>query len=96
MSAFQVEKSENCFVDAQTYAYASPFVMDEAAVAALSPFGEVEIKRNYRRPFYFVRGGGMEIKGVLGDTRFKVSYPDAAWQEKKQAFEHFLDEEINT
>ena len=94
MSAFTVEKTENCFTDAQTYAYASPLKMDETALEAFARFGEMEIKRNYRRPFYFIRGGGMEIKGILNDTRFKVSYPDAAWQEKKNAFEAFLEERI--
>ena len=74
MSAFTVEKTENCFTDAQTYAYASPLKMDETTLEAFARFGEMEIKRNYRRPFYFIRGGGMEIKGILGDTRFKVSY----------------------
>lgn len=95
MSAFSVEKAENCFANAQTYAYASPMVMDEKSVEAFAPFGAIEIKRNYRRPFYFVRGNGMEIKGVLGDTRFKVSYPDDGWQERKEAFERYLEEKIS-
>ncbi len=94
MSAFTVEKAENCFAGAQTYAYASSKNMEETAVDKLSRFGDIQIKRNYRRPFYFVRGGGMEIKGVLGDTRFKVSYPDAGWQEKKEAFEAFFQKEL--
>ena len=95
MSAFTVEKAENCFANAQTYAYASPIVMDEKNVEAFARFGAIEIKRNYRRPFYFVRGNSMEIKGVLGDTRFKVSYPDDSWQEQKETFERCLEEKIS-
>lgn len=91
MSAFTVEKVENCFANAQTYAYDSPMVMDEKNVEAFASFGAIEIKRNYRRPFYFVRGNGMEIKGVLGDTRFKVSYPDDGWREQKKIFEQTLE-----
>lgn len=91
---FTVEKTENCFADAQTYAYKAPQAITEAVLAlpAFAAWGICEIKRNYRRPFYFIRGNGMEIKGILGDTCFKVSYPEADWQQRKIEFEKALEE----
>lgn len=89
---FTVEKTENCFSDAQTYSYETAAHIEEAVLSRFAAWGNCEIKRNYRRPFYFIRKDGMEIKGLLGDTRFKVSYPEADWESRKAAFENFLED----
>ncbi len=84
-------KVENCFSQAQTYGYVLPFRVDEAFLEALRPLGTFQIKRNYRRPFFFLHlKDGSQVKGMLNDTVVKASYPDERYEAGMQAFEENL------
>lgn len=77
MSDFICEKTENCFSNSQTYLYILGLPIDDAFLDDMSELGELEIKRNFRRPFFFLRlTDGSEIRGMLRDDCFKASFPD--------------------
>ena len=88
MSGFKCEKTENCFSHSQTYFYMLGFKIDDAFLTALAPLGELEVKRNFRRPFFFLRlSDGTEIRGALGDDRMKASFPNTCADESRNSFE---------
>lgn len=77
MKKYEREKAENCFSQSQTYTYALGFKIDDAFLTALAPLGELEVKRNFRRPFFFLKlSDGTQIRGALGDDRMKASFPN--------------------
>lgn len=80
-------KIENCYAHAQTYAYLLPGPVSEALISKLEPLGQLEIKRNFRRPFFFLRlPDGAEIRGALGDDRMKASFPNENAETCRAAF----------
>lgn len=87
MTAFTCEKIENCYAGAQTYAYTLPQPISDQLLQALAPLGELEVKRNFRRPFFFLRlPDGSEIRGALGDDRMKASFPTDTCDTCRAAF----------
>ena len=91
MSTFICEKIENCFSDSETYAYALDDQIDEGFLAFLERYGNLEVKRNFRRPFYILRlPGGTDARGTLGDDRMKASFPNQDLDGAKSRFESML------
>lgn len=91
------EKVDNCFANARTYRYTLPFPTDETFTALLGQWGSVFVKKNLRRPFFRVETDRkVQIKGILGDTAIKVSFPEDSWEEEKTQwelqFQKLLDE----
>lgn len=88
MEQWTCEKIENCFADTQTYAYYLPFPVTEEMLLREQGDGELKIKKNFRRPCYFLDlKNGIRIKGLLEDDIMKVSFPNDSWEMRKQEFE---------
>lgn len=88
MTGFSCKKAENCFSASETYAYALTVPMDEGFIARLEKLGELQVKRNLRRPFFFLDlADGTEAKGVLDDDVMKVSFPANSLERSKAEFE---------
>lgn len=82
------EKIDNCFTNAKTYRYDLPFQTEEAFVEKMGTMGALLIKKNLRRPFFRIETErGIQIKGILGDTGMKVSFPENRWEEEKVRWE---------
>lgn len=91
MSTFICEKTENCFSNSETYAYALDFPIDEGFLAFLDSFGDLEIKRNFRRPFFILHlPDGTQARGAIGDDRIKASFPSQDVEQTKTRFEFIL------
>ena len=85
---YEVKKTENCFVDSQTYEYKLP--LDGQSFAALLSGWEVRENHKYRRPLFTADKDGVNIKGVLKAGVIKVSFPENGWEAEKADFESWL------
>ena len=95
MSNLIWEKVENCFSGSQTYQYILDSSTDDAFLDALSTLGALEVKRNFRRPFFFLRiDDNSEVRGTLGDNRIKASFPNESWESSKLSFEKGLEKAL--
>ena len=86
---YQASKIENCFADSQTYEYLLP-VTGEQMISRLSDW-DLRINRKLRRPTAIAQKEDVIIKFILSGNRYRVSFPDKAWQEEKEKFEKFLE-----
>lgn len=91
MDNWMCEKAENCFINARTYVYFFPFSITEEILEKEKGWGELRIKKNFRRPCYFFDlNNGIRIKGILNDDQAKVSFPEEDWEAAKAGFEEGL------
>lgn len=94
-SKWTCNKVENCFVNAKTYEYILTCSITEEWLSQPAPFGILRIKRNFRRPCYFLdMENGVQMKGNLNENRLKVSYPEPGYERKKAQLEQWLEEWI--
>jgi hypothetical protein len=90
--SFIREKADNCFMNSMTYAYSFDGRVDDALLQKLAEFGTLDVKRNFRRPFFFLRvPDGTVARGTLGDDRIRASFPNATCEDNRAAFEERLD-----
>jgi len=85
---FEVKKSENCFVDSQSYEYRLP--IDGLSFSALLDGWEIKEIHKYRRPIFTADKDGVNAKGILKANIIKVSYPEERWETEKAKFECWL------
>lgn len=86
-------KVENCFVNAKTFEYLFSFPITEEWVVKAADKGMLRIKRNLRRPCYFIEfASGVQIKGNLNEKRIKISYPECGFEIQKNQTEQQLKE----
>lgn len=96
MSAFTCEKTENCFSGSETYTYTLDDKIDEGLLTFLEAHGQLEVKRNFRRPFFILQlPGGTDARGALGDDRLKASFPSQDLAGAKARFETLLSQRGN-
>lgn len=53
MKKIKCRKAENCFANAESYIYTLPADIDDAFLEKLKTLGKLEVKRNFRRPFFY-------------------------------------------
>ena len=76
MRIINVRKVEDCFDGSSVFSYESDVAWDERALDRLRRLGELEYFPHFPRPFFRLIGaGGMQVKGVLGDTTCRVILP---------------------
>ncbi len=88
---FTVQKTENCFADAQTYEYKLPLTGD-ALLRLLDADWSIRINDKLRRPVFIAERQDLRLKGVLAETLVRASFPSAHALEEKAAFEAWLRE----
>ena len=54
MKKIKCRKAENCFANAESYIYTLPADIDDAFLEKLKTLGKLEVKRNFRRPFFMM------------------------------------------
>ncbi|MEW9079927.1 hypothetical protein [Terrisporobacter glycolicus] len=95
MDKFKVNKIDNCFKNSQTYEYKLNVEINIEFLEKLQNLGKLEIK-NFRRPIFMIYcENENKIKGVINSKIIRVSfpdYPDYIDEERKEAFEKFLNE----
>lgn len=93
MKIWTSKKIEDCFANRKTFAYLFPFSVTEEGLMKYGDRGELRIKKNFRRPCYFLDlHGGIRIKGILGESQMKVSFPEEEWNVSQQQFEKELED----
>lgn len=92
MDKFKVNKIDNCFKNSQTYEYKLDVEINIEFLEKLQKLGKLEIK-NFRRPIFMIYcENENEIKGVVNSKIIRVSFLDYVYEERKEAFEKFLNE----
>ena len=86
---YEVTRIENCFADSRSYEYVLP--IDGKAMLTNLPGWEIRLNEKLRRPVGIAENGGVIIKFILAGNRFRVSFPEGAWEAEKQKFELFLE-----
>lgn len=86
---FEVRKTENCFVNSETYEYALP-VTAEDFLKLIEGSYSVRLNERLRRPVFIAESDNIKIKAVLKSKKIRVSFDEARWEELKEEFEAFL------
>ena len=81
---FICKKAENCFANAKSYIYTTPEKIDDVFLELLAQLGRLEVKRNFRRPFFLLEtASGIRLKGMLKDNIIKAGFLPEEWEEQK-------------
>ena len=92
MDKFKVNKIDNCFKNSQTYEYKLDVEINIEFLEKLQKLGKLEIK-NFRRPIFMIYcENENKMKGVINSKIIRVGFPDYVYEERKEAFEKFLNE----
>lgn len=87
---FEVRKTENCFVNSETYEYSLP-IRAEEFLKLIEDDYSVRLNTRLRRPVFIAESEDIKIKAVLKSQRIRVSFNDERWERLKDEFEHFLN-----
>lgn len=88
---FTCKKAENCFANAKSFHYLLEHPIDESMLERFSEWGNLTVKRNFRRPFFMMEtADGVKTKGILNDVILKAGFAEDGWEEQKQKFEQQL------
>ncbi|MGI6007091.1 MAG: hypothetical protein ACOX8E_06315 [Ruminococcus sp.] len=86
------KKAENCFANAESFIYTLPGKIDEDFLCRLARLGRLEVKRNFRRPFFSMETErGVRLKGILNENVLKAGFIPEKWQEQKNWLERELE-----
>lgn len=86
---FDCKKTENCFVDSQTYEYLLP-VIAEKFLECLDETWEKRCNQKLRRPVFIAERDGTRIKGILAGNVIRVSFLNDSWEILKNNFEEWM------
>ncbi len=89
---FTWKKTENCFLDSETYEYQLPITGEE--LLQLLEGWEIQKNQRLRRPVGIGKKDGVIIKTVLAGTTVRVSFPVQCWQAEKARFEAWLEQRL--
>lgn len=90
MRKLDVQKTNNCFADAQTFEYHLP-CQNEALLDIFATWGELSCRQNLRRPVLMLTTrDGIRAKGILKGSVLRASFPSGSWREAKAVFEERL------
>lgn len=95
MSGFDVKPVEDCFDGSSIYEYSVKGTIGKELILFLGSLGALDYFPEFPRPFFRVRiDNGSEIKGVFGETRFRITYSRGSKEEFKVFFEKLYADEI--
>ncbi|MBN1346123.1 MAG: hypothetical protein JXQ73_25775 [Phycisphaerae bacterium] len=88
MRILEIKKVEDCFDGSSVYSYRFDVAWTRESIRRLDSLGELEYFPDFPRPFFRLLGsGGLQVKGVEGETSCRVIFPRKDMTEIKQAFE---------
>lgn len=86
---FEVKKTENCFVNTETYEYSLPITAEDFLKLIEDDYN-VRLNMKLRRPVFIAESEDIKIKAVLKSQKIRVSFNEERWEELKEEFEAFL------
>jgi hypothetical protein len=86
---FEVRKTENCFVNTETYEYSVPITAEDFLKLIEDDYN-VRLNMKLRRPVFIAESEDIKIKAVLKSQKIRVSFNEERWEELKEEFEAFL------
>ncbi|NMD44314.1 MAG: hypothetical protein GYA88_02690 [Clostridiales bacterium] len=87
---FEVRKTENCFVNSETYEYSLPIGAEEFLKLIEDDYS-VRLNTRLRRPVFIAESEDIKIKAVLKSQKIRVSFSEERWESLKEEFEAFLN-----
>ena len=87
---FEVRKTENCFVNSETYEYSLP-IGAEKFLKLIEDDYNVRLNTRLRRPVFIAESEDIKIKAVLKSQKIRVSFSEERWESLKEEFEAFLN-----
>ena len=87
---FEVRKTENCFVNSETYEYSLPIGAEEFLKLIEDDYS-VRLNTRLRRPVFKAESEDIKIKAVLKSQKIRVSFSEERWESLKEEFEAFLN-----
>ena len=88
MRITQLDRVEDCFDGSSIFRYLFDAAWSRESISMLSGVGKLSYYPDFPRPFFRVRnGGGMEVKGVEGETSCLVILPNNQKEESQRLFE---------
>jgi len=90
---YTVKKAENCFADAKSFAYTLHLPINERMLNKLALWGELTVRRNFRRPFFMLKiDEEQQVKGILDENILKAGFSKENWEKQKEQFEQKLSD----
>ena len=81
------DKVEDCFNGSSIYRYWFDNEWTTQGIRRLGRIGNLDHYRDFPRPFFRLRCGGMEVKGVEGEANCLVIFPVEDRDELRARFE---------
>ena len=92
MKLIDIEKIEDCFDGSMIFKYSFAGEIGEMFMRKLELIGELNYYPEFSRPFYKIfTFNGIQIKGIIGETNFEVTFPLTEKWGKKRKFENRLE-----
>lgn len=87
---FEVRKTENCFVNTETYEYSVPITAEDFLKLIEDDYN-VRLNMKLRRPVFIAESEDIKIKAALKSQKIRVSFNEERREELKEKFEAFLN-----
>lgn len=88
MKLVEVKKMDDCFDGSMVFEYRFDRQIDETFMKIISRPGRLSYYPEFSRPFFKIFSEkGIQIKGIIGDDNFQVTFPQTRKAELKKAFE---------
>ena len=96
MRIVEEQKIQDCFDGSLEFLFVFDSAIDENFIKNFSNLGLLEYFSDFPKPFFRVRtDAGMQIKGVLGETTFRVIFPRAGGEVERQRLVKFISGTLN-
>lgn len=91
MKLVEIKKLEDCFDGSIIFEYSFDENVEETFMKMLGQTGKLDYYPDFRRPFFKIMSrDGLQIKGIIGESNFEITYPLTNKWEKKRNFENSL------
>jgi len=91
MKLVKIKKLEDCFDGSIIFEYSFDENIEETFMKMLGQTGKLDYYPDFSRPFFkIMTHDGLQIKGIIGEKNFEITYPLTKKWEKKRNFENSL------
>lgn len=91
MKLAKISKLEDCFDGSVIFRYSFDEAVEEDFMKRLGKTGRLNYYPEFSRPFFKIStSDGLQIKGIIGERDFEITYPQTKKWQKKQDFENSL------
>jgi len=90
MKLIDIKKLEDCFDGSMIFKYSFDKGIEEILMRKIAEKGKLDYYPEFPRPFFKIICAGVQVKGIIGEDNFEVTFPRTAKEEKKTNFESML------